>query len=47
MSRIFLIVVAVGLLLIGIGVVWLGTFPPHPVQHPVERTLPNDTFKAH
>ena len=47
MSRIFLIVVVAGLLLIGIGVIVLGAFPPHPVQHPVERTLPNDKFQGH
>jgi hypothetical protein len=32
------------LLLLGIAVVYLGTYPPNPVQHPVEKVLPNDKF---
>lgn len=47
MSRFFLIVVAAGLLLIGVAVVILGAFPPNPAQHPVQRTLPNDKFQGH
>jgi hypothetical protein len=46
MTRIFLIVVAAGLVLIGIAVVYLGTFPPNPAPHPVERVLPNDKFQS-
>lgn len=46
MSRFFLIVVAAGLLLIGVAVVILGAFPPNPTPHPVQRTLPNDKFQG-
>jgi hypothetical protein len=46
MTRIFLIVVAAGLVLIGIAVVYLGTFPPNPAPHPVEKVLPNDKFQS-
>ena len=46
MTRIFLIVVAAGLVLIGVAVVYLGTFPPNPAPHPVERVLPNDKFQS-
>jgi hypothetical protein len=47
MSRIFLIVVAAGLILIGVAVVLLGTFPPNPSSHAVQRVLPNDKFQGH
>jgi hypothetical protein len=46
MSRIFLIVVAAGLVLIGVAVVILGAFPPTPSQQPVQRVLPNDRFQG-
>jgi hypothetical protein len=45
MSRIFLLVVIIGVLLLGVGVVVLGTFPPSPVQKPVDHVLPNDRFQ--
>ena len=42
MLRIFLFVIALGVLL-GIGaVIYLGAFPPNPHPHTVEKTLPND-----
>jgi hypothetical protein len=47
MTRIFLIVLVLGLLLVGLGAVLLGTFPPNPAQHPVEKVLPNDKFQTH
>jgi hypothetical protein len=47
MSRIFLLVVAIGLAVIVVGVLVLGTFPPEPNPHPVQRTLPNDKFQNH
>ncbi len=47
MTRIFLIVVAIGVLLIAGGVIYLGMFPPNPPQHPVETVLPNDKFQSH
>ena len=46
MIRIFLIVVAAGLVLLGIAVVFLGTYPPNPAPHPVEKVLPNDKFQS-
>lgn len=46
MSRIFLIVVAVGLLVIVVGVLVLGAFPPEPNPQPVQRVLPNDKFQS-
>lgn len=40
MLRIFLIVVMLGVLL-GLGaLVYIGTYPPNPQIHPVEKTLP-------
>ncbi len=47
MTRIFLIVLVLGLLLLGGGIVFLGSFPPNPTQHPVEKVLPNDQFQTH
>jgi len=46
MSRIFLIVVVAGLVLLGVVVVILGTFPPNPNPHQVQRVLPNDKFQG-
>jgi hypothetical protein len=47
MIRIFLFVVAAGLVLMTIGVVMLGTFPPTPQPHAVEKVIPNDKFSTH
>ncbi len=46
MTRIFLIVVAAGLLLLAVGMVLLGAFPPNPPPQAVEKTLPNDRFQG-
>jgi hypothetical protein len=46
MTRIFLIVVAVGLLILAVGVVVLGAFPPNPQPKAVEKVLPNDRFQG-
>ncbi|MEO9189055.1 MAG: hypothetical protein ABI224_03500 [Acetobacteraceae bacterium] len=46
MSRVFMIVVAGGLVVLVGGFVALGTFPPTPSTHQVEKTLPNDGFHA-
>ena len=46
MIRIFLAVVAAGLLLLAVGVVMLGVFPPNPQPHAVEKVLPNDKFQS-
>ncbi|MEO8715960.1 MAG: hypothetical protein ABI369_13195 [Acetobacteraceae bacterium] len=44
MSRVFMLVVAGGLAVLVGCVVVLGTFPPTPSPHQVEKTLPNDGF---
>ena len=46
MIRIFLIVVAAGLVILGATVVFLGSYPPNPTSHPVEKVLPNDKFPS-
>ena len=45
MRRIFLLVVVLGLVLLGIGVLALGAFPPDLHPQPVQKTLPNDRFQ--
>jgi hypothetical protein len=47
MIRIFLIVVAVGLAVLGGVVVWIGANPPAPHSQAVEKVLPNDKFQSH
>jgi hypothetical protein len=47
MIRIFLIVLAAGLVVLAAATVFLGENPPTPVTHPVERVLPNDKFQSH
>ncbi len=47
MIRIFLIVVAAGVMLGLVGLVYLGLFPPHPAVHQVVTVLPNTQFTAH
>lgn len=47
MIRIFLVVIAAGLVIIGAAMVMLGEYPPKPVMHPVEKVLPNDKFQTH
>ncbi len=47
MSRIFLLVVAVGLVIVAVAVLALGAFPPNPAPHPVQKVLPNDKFQTH
>ncbi|HTW69203.1 MAG TPA: hypothetical protein VME47_04875 [Acetobacteraceae bacterium] len=46
MIRVFLIVVALGVLLLAGGMVYLGMFPPNPPQHAVEKTLPIDKVQT-
>jgi hypothetical protein len=45
--RIFMIVVAAGLVIIGATVVFFGLYPPNPTPHTVEKQLPNDKFQSH
>ncbi len=47
MIRILLIVLAAGLVVIGVAVVMLGAYPPNPTSHSVEKVLPNDKFQSH
>jgi hypothetical protein len=47
MTRIFLIVVAAGILLLSVGALILGAFPPSPSPHQVQKVLPNDRFQTH
>ncbi len=42
-----MIVLVAGLVVVGVAVVLLGSFPPTPTSHPVERVLPNDKFQTH
>ncbi len=46
MIRIFLVVVAAGLVIIAATMVFLGSYPPSPTSHPVEKVLPNDKFQS-
>jgi hypothetical protein len=46
MTRIFLIVMAAGLVLLAAGVVILGAFPPNPQPRSVEKVVPNDRFQG-
>lgn len=46
MSRIFLIVVAVGVLALAVGAGLLGAFPPQPPPKAIEKTLPNERFQG-
>jgi hypothetical protein len=46
MFRIVLVLVAAGLLLLAVGVLMLGAFPPEPRTQPIEKVLPNDRFQS-
>ena len=45
MRRMFLIVVLLGLVVIGIGFLVLGAFPPEPRPQDIQKVLPNDRFQ--
>ena len=47
MRRVFLLVVAAGLVLIVLVGLILGLFPPGPRTEQVQRVLPNDRFQTH
>ena len=47
MIRIFLAVLAVGLVILVGGLLVLGAFPPSPHQQSVEKVVPNDKFSSH
>ena len=46
MFRIILVLVAAGLLLLAVGVLMLGAFPPEPRTQQIEKVLPNDRFQS-
>jgi len=46
MIRVFLVVVALGVIVLAGGVVYLGMFPPNPPQHEVQKTLPIDKLQT-
>ena len=46
MSRVFLAVIVLGLLVIAAGIVYLGAFPPLPRTQQVQQVLPNAGFKT-
>ena len=46
MSRMFLIALAAGLVVVALVALLLGAFPPTPVGHHVERTVPNSQIKG-
>lgn len=46
MIRIFLIALAAGVVLAGIATLYFGLFPPRPVEHHVEQTVPNTAIKT-
>lgn len=47
MRQIVLIALLATLVLLGVGVLLLGAFPPHLTPAPVQHTLPNDRFAPH
>lgn len=47
MIRIFLFVLAAGVVVLAAAMVFLGENPPKPAMHQVERVLPNDKFQSH
>jgi len=46
MSRIFLIILGFGIIALGLGVVFLGAYPPPPPVKQIEKTLANDRFQG-
>ncbi len=44
MRRFFLLVLLLGFVIVAVGMVMLGAFPPAPHIKPVEKVLPNDRF---
>jgi hypothetical protein len=46
MFRIFLAVLAAVVLLLAVGAILLGAFPPNPKPNTIEKTVPNDRFQS-
>lgn len=47
MIRGFLVVIAIGIVLLAAGVFYLGMFPPAPPAHTVQTTIPTDKIQSH
>ncbi len=47
MRRFFLIALAVGIVVLLLAVLAVGVFPPHPVTHAVQKSVPSSAFVAH
>jgi len=45
MGRLFVVVIAVGLLLMALGMVLLGAFSPEPHPQQIQKVIPNDRFQ--
>jgi hypothetical protein len=45
MRRLLLLAAVVGLIILALIMLVLGTFPPDPRPHAVEKVLPNDQFR--
>ena len=46
MRQLILVAALVVVVLLGVGIVLLGAFPPHLTPQPVSQTLPNDRFQT-
>ncbi len=44
MRRVFMIALGAGILVLLLGALFLGAFPPRITPHQVQRTIPNSTF---
>ena len=47
MRRVFLIALGAGILILIVGALFLGAFPPRIAPHQVQHTIPNSTFAPH
>ena len=46
MRRAFLLVLAIGALVLAVGLLALGAFPPQPHPQQIQKVLPNDRFAS-
>lgn len=47
MVRVFLFILAAGLIAIAAAFAYMGAFPPSPHIQTIEKVLPNDKFQSH